>query len=367
MKALSERSRGRAVLLASALFWAGCSDGTGPGGGDPTGNRIAFLASGNVGSMREDGSNRVMLTRDEIGPNDWASGPLHWSPDGTRLFTQLTRFQPAGIVDEAVVVPADGSEYHVAALVLGWGLNAGTWSPDGSRITYVKALTSHFGSTAIYTATPEGTDERRLVTGTPDFPPGGHDLVPAWSPDGQEIAFLSDRTVPGAPAFEWHLFIAEVGGSGSLQVSTAEVTGFDWAPDGSRFATTQGNGVFNGEAFFYNIYITDRESGASTRLSQQDNVDAGPLWSPDGSRLAFTSVRDGNVEMYVMNGDGSGVLRLTDDPADDWVGAWSPDGTRLAFQTNRDGNWEIYSINVDGTGLANLTRSPAQETTPAWR
>ncbi len=71
--------------------------------------------------------------------------------------------------------------------------------------------------------------------------------------------------------------------------------------------------------------------------------------------------------MYVMNDDGSSVQRLTNDPAEDWVGAWSPDGTRLAFQTNRDGNWEIYAINVDGTGLANLTRSSAQETSPAWR
>jgi Tol biopolymer transport system component len=361
------RSRGNAVLLSAALALAGCGDATGPGGGDPTGNRIAFLSSGNVASMREDGSNRVMLTRDEIGPNDGASGALHWSPDGTRLLTHLTRFQPAGTVDQAVAVAADGSGYRVVAFVLGWGLNAGTWSPDGSRVTYIKALTSHFGSTAIYTATPEGTDETRLVTGTPSLDGGAHDLFPVWSPTGEEIAFLSDRTVPSAPAFESHLFIAQVGVSGSLQLSPAEVTGFDWSPDGRRFVTSQGGGVPFGEAFFSNLYLVDRESGASTRLSQQDNVDGGALWSPEGTRLAFTSVRDGNVEIYVMNDDGTGVLRLTEHPAEDWVGNWSPDGTRLAFQTNRDGNWEIYTVNVDGTGLTNLTLSPAQETSPAWR
>jgi dipeptidyl aminopeptidase/acylaminoacyl peptidase len=59
----------------------------------------------------------------------------------------------------------------------------------------------------------------------------------------------------------------------------------------------------------------------------------------DGSRLAFTSILDGNVELWVVNADGSGLQRLTDDPAEDSAPAWSPDGTHLAFQTNRDGNW----------------------------
>jgi Tol biopolymer transport system component len=353
------------ISLSIAAVLGGCSDPAGPGDG-PTGNRIAFLADGNVSSMREDGSNRVRLTRDTIGSFDGASG-LTWSPDGTSLLVHLTRQGPGGIADEAVVVPADGSAYRVAASVLEWGLQIGSWSPDSRRIAYVKATTSHFGSTSIYTATPEGADERELVTGTPEYPPGAHDLNPSWSPSGSEIAFVSDRTVPGAPEFETHLFVAVEGTSGARQVSTALVTTLNWAPDGSRFATTQGNGVPFGDHFFSNIYLTDRQSGASTRLSEQDNVDTGPLWSPDGSRLAFTSIRDGNIEVYVMNSDGSAVGRLTHDPAEDWVGAWSPDGNRLTIQTNRDGNWEIYSINVDGTGLANLTRSPGQETNPVWR
>lgn len=368
-------SRGVPFLVSALLFLGGCSDSPGPGGdpidpgpggNNPSGNRIAFLSSGNVASMREDGSNRVMLTRDEIGPNDWASGPLNWSPDGTRLLTRLIRFQPGGIVDEAAVVAGDGSGYRQVAGVLYWGLLVGTWSPDGSRVSYVKALTSHFGSSAIYTATPAGTGETRLVTGVPEVFPG-HDQAPAWSPDGGEIAFLSDRPVPPGPEYRWHLFTARVGESGALLVSSAEVRGFDWAPDGSRFVTTQGPGVLHGDAAFHNLYLTDRATGTSTRLSPQDNVDTGALWSRDGTRLAFTSIRDGNIEMYVMNDDGSGVQRLTNDPAEDWVGDWSPDGTRLAFQTNRDGNWEIYTINVDGTGLTNLTRSAAQETSPAWR
>ena len=188
------RSRGVLSRICALVLLGGCGGGPGgpidprpgpidpgPGGNNPSGNRIAFLSSGNVASMREDGSNRVMLTRDEIGPNDWASGPLTWSPDGTRLLTRLIRFQPGGIVDEAAVVAGDGSGYRQVAGVFYWGLLVGGWSPDGSRVSYVKALTSHFGSSAIFTATPAGTGETRLLTGQVEFNIR-HDLGPAWSP-----------------------------------------------------------------------------------------------------------------------------------------------------------------------------------------
>src|SRR5687767_4151276 len=60
-------------------------------------------------------------------------------------------------------------------------------------------------------------------------------------------------------------------------------------------------------------------------------------------KIAFSSFRDGNQEIYVMNPDGSGQTRLTDNPADDGAPAWSPDGTKIAFTSNRDGNYEIYN------------------------
>jgi dipeptidyl aminopeptidase/acylaminoacyl peptidase len=352
-------------FLLSVVLLGGCGDGTGPGGGGPAENRIAFITTGNVGSMREDGSNRVMLIQDALGPNDGATGLLHWSPDGTRLLTQLTRQVPGGRLDEAVVIAGDGSGHKVAASVLYWGMGVGSWSPDGSRISYVEATSSHFGSSAIYTATPEGADERWLVTGP--VAPAAHDVQPAWSPDGQEIAFLSDRVAPSMTGFGLHLFTAEEGVTGSFLVLPDRVSNFEWAPDGSRLVTLQGNGVDYRGSLFANIHLVDRASGASTRLSQQENVDGVAVWSPDGSRLAFPSIRDGNIELYVMNADGTGVQRLTDNPADDFMPAWSPDGSRLAFQTGRDGNWEIYTINLDGTGLTNLTQSSAQEVWPAWR
>ena len=85
-------------------------------------------------------------------------------------------------------------------------------------------------------------------------------------------------------------------------------------------------------------------------------------------RIAFTSNRDGNDEIYVMNADGTGVTRLTNNPASDQQPAWSPDGSRIAFTSNRGGGFDIYVMNVDGTGVTRLTTTTtyAGSSRPSW-
>jgi TolB protein len=85
-----------------------------------------------------------------------------------------------------------------------------------------------------------------------------------------------------------------------------------------------------------------------------------------GNRIAFTSSRDGNTDIYVMNADGTGVTRLTDNPADDRAPSWSPDGRRIAFASTRNGNSEIYVMNADGTGVTRLTADAHNDGDPAW-
>jgi Tol biopolymer transport system component len=85
-------------------------------------------------------------------------------------------------------------------------------------------------------------------------------------------------------------------------------------------------------------------------------------------KIAFTSNRDGNDEIYVMNADGTGATRLTDNPASDYQPAWSPDGSRIVFTSNRDGRSDIYVMNTDGSGVTRLTTTttPHGSTRPVW-
>jgi len=112
------------------------------------------------------------------------------------------------------------------------------------------------------------------------------------------------------------------------------------------------------------IYLMNADGSGVMQLTNDPSNDTYPDWSPDGTRIAFTSFRDGNWEIYVMNADGSHATRLTDNGAQ-WP-AWSPDGTRIAFNTVRDGNWEIYVMNADGSDPRNLTNSPDEDGSPAW-
>ena len=83
-------------------------------------------------------------------------------------------------------------------------------------------------------------------------------------------------------------------------------------------------------------------------------------------KIAFTSHRDGNFEVYAMNADGSGQTRLTNNPAIDLSPIWSPGGSKIAFTSYRDGNFDIYVMDADGSGQTNLTNHPTMELFPAW-
>ena len=156
-------------------------------------------------------------------------------------------------------------------------------------------------------------------------------------------------------------------GRHTFAVRSTDTTGntrtnsFSWTIDSSRIAFVSdrdGN---------LEIYAMEPDGTSQVvRLTTNSAANDAPEWSPDRRRIAFHSERDGNAEIYVMNADGSGQTRLTINAATDRNPSWAPDGTRLAFESFRDGNREIYVMNVDGSNVRRLTTNRALDFDPAW-
>jgi len=113
------------------------------------------------------------------------------------------------------------------------------------------------------------------------------------------------------------------------------------------------------------IYTTD-DAGHIKRMTNIMGTDVQAVWAPNMQRLALTTNRDGQNEIYIMNADGSGAVNLTNNPADDQQPTWSIDGQWVAFTSNRDGNYEIYKVRLMDNAISRLTNNPANDTQPSW-
>lgn len=145
----------------------------------------------------------------------------------------------------------------------------------------------------------------------------------------------------------------------------------NWVRSGLRLASDGGRSVRQlpiGAACAMALHSAVFAQDTSPAITKLTNIETSyPYWSPDGARIVLQSNRiDGNREIFVMDADGSGLVRITHDPGEDQTPVWSPDGRRIAFQSNRSGNWDIYLMSVDGSGVVNLTNSPSADSHPQW-
>ncbi len=236
-----------------------------------------------------------------------------------------------------------------------------------SMIAFMSNRDHWNGATEIYVINPDGTGEQRL-TFLPGQPGEGMNMHPAWSPDGK-IAWREGST---------GILLMDPDGTNQVALiryihSNEPHEGYpilpglgspSWSPDGTRFV-------------FYHyvdrntrhIYTINIDGSDPVQLTNHLNIrDSSPRWSPDGTQIVFRSNRDGDSEIYVMDTDGSNVIRLTHSPGPGGNGgpAWSPDGRQIAFISSRDGNGEIYVMDADGRNQVNLTQHPEADISPTW-
>jgi Tol biopolymer transport system component len=136
-------------------------------------------------------------------------------------------------------------------------------------------------------------------------------------------------------------------------------------------APLQGNGVIvfdRHRDHNWDIYVKRPSRGhPAIRLTTSRADDFAPSFSPDGRRVAFTSDRGGNYDIYTMNSAGRDLRRITTNPGKDAFPSWSPSGRRLAFASNRTGDWELYTTNANGSRhLVRVTRRAGVDSLPVW-
>ena len=267
----------------------------------------------------------------------------------------------------------------LAALLLasacgGGGQPAGTPTPASPAAGKIAFVSYRDGNLGIYVMNADGSGQTRLS----ENKSGPHgDFAPAWSPDGSRIAFMSDRD--GRSNYEIYVMNADGTGQTNLTDNPDIDSNPSWSPDGSRIAFDSGRDS-------YEIYVTNADGSGQTRLTDSPGLDSDPAWSPDGNRIAFVSCdlpepspSEGllHCDLSLMNADGSNRVPLTGEgEGNNYEPTWSPDGRHIAFSSNRDSEWgmlgptdlnvEIYVMDADGSGQTRLTRHDAIDSGPAW-
>jgi len=226
-----------------------------------------------------------------------------------------------------------------------------SWSPDGQKIAFVSDRVNN--SNDIFLMNPDGSGVTRLTTDPAD------DQQPRWSPDGQKILFISDRDAVGS-THEIYLMNADGSQQTRLTNNSYEDGFASWSPDGKRILYWANPGGKNG------LYLMNADGSSQTLVTDVSVVGDWSAWSPDGQQIVFVSNRDGHSELYVMHADGSQVTRLTHNPANQGAPAWSPDGKQIAFNSDRSGVEQVFLMKADGSGQTQLTTNPEGALWPSW-
>ena len=276
------------------------------------------------------------ITNDEPG-----QAHLRWSPDGTRLVFSVSESQSRlwrVSAEGGTRTPLTSDHDNVASPVV---------SPDGRQVAF---LSDKFGARDVYVVAATGGPSRRLTTD-----PGGT-AAAQWSPDGMYLVFESSR---GGNSDLW---IVPSAGGEPRQVTThpARDVGPVWSPDGRSlaFLSTRDSGTSD-------VWVIAAEGGEARRLTREGATR--PRWGPDGEDLVYLSSAgtDAQVQIWMVSVATGATARLTDGGYKAQA-EFAPDGTAVAYQEHDGIGFDIYVTPAGGGAATRLTVDSGDDVSPRW-
>jgi hypothetical protein len=264
------------------------------------------------------------------------------------------------------VIDADGSNQKPILASSTGQLSNPAWSPDGTQVAYVNTAS---GGYRIWVADADGSKAMAVSS-------GGQDFWPSWSPDGKSIVFDSSRSG------SYQLWVVGADGSNEHQLTSSGMDKIQpsWGPsDAIAFAGVNPDGAGAADIF---VLSADRQQLTRLTHDAARAESLQPSWSPDGTKVAFTSSRDGHAhQIWLVDGDGANARQLTSSVGTKQSPTWSSDGAQLAYSTvtypqsdpgtvpspdSPGPTTAVYRINFDGTAETGVTDPSLGASMPAW-
>src|SRR5690606_5649442 len=164
------------------------------------------------------------------------------------------------------------------------------------------------------------------------------------------------------------IYVSDLTGANAVNLTNSPWADIDpvWSPDGSQIAFASNRDV-EGRPGVMEIYVMDADGANPVRLTFDERFNAEPTWSSDGQLIAYESNLAGTFDIWVMSASGGSQSRVTTDGnGDEFDPAWSRGSNAIAYTSVKDGNADIYLVDLDEQAVKQLTNSPAAEVKPSW-